>query len=193
MVIFAPILQKNYNIIRFPKNIFEFPFLTMPKFLFIYFSLLFILFFETSCGAQNPPKEDEKTLKFARILALYPNPKTAQEFIIRGTARRQINDFRDAIRDFNKALEFDKNTLNQQLEAFFGRATCKKKLEDFSGAINDLNSIIFLDKNNAQAYFERGLIRAEGKDLSGACLEFQKAKQLGFLENIDEMIKKYCL
>ena len=70
---------------------------------------------------------------------------------------------------------------------------CKKKLEDFSGAINDLNSIIFLDKNNAQAYFERGLIRAEGKDLSGACLEFQKAKQLGFLENIDEMIKKNCL
>ena len=168
----------------------------MPKILFIYFSLLFILLFHTSCGAQNPKKEDEKTLKFAKfayILALYPNPKTAQEFIIRGQARRQINDFRDAIRDFNKALEFDKNTLKQQLEAFFGRAMCKKNLEDFSGAINDLNSIIFLDKNNAQAYFERGLIRAEGKDLSGACLEFQKAKQLGFLENIDEMIKKYCL
>ena len=94
----------------------------MPKFLFIYFLLLFFFVFQTSCQAQTPQKEDEKTLKlakFARILALYPNPKTAQEFIIRGQARRQINDFRDAIRDFNKALEFDKNTLEQQLEAFF--------------------------------------------------------------------------
>lgn len=168
----------------------------MPKFLFFYFSLLFVLFFHTNCQAQTPQKDDEKTLKtlkFARMLALYPNPKTAQEFIIRGTARTQIKDFRDAIRDFNKALDFDKNTVNQQLEAFFGRATCKKNLEDFSGAINDLNSVIFLDKNNPKAYFDRGLIRAEGKDLSGACLEFQKAKQLGFLENIDEVIKKNCL
>ncbi len=165
----------------------------MPKILFIYFFLAFSLFFHTSCGAQTPKKEDDKTLKFASILALYPNPKTPQEFIIRGTARRQINDFRDAIRDFNKALEFDKSTIKQQLEALFGRAMCKKNLEDFSAAINDLNSIIFLDKNNAQAYFERGLIRAEGKDVSGACLEFQKAKQLGFLENIDEIIKKNCL
>ena len=167
----------------------------MPKVLLFYFSLSFIMFFHISCQAQTPQKEDEKTLKlakFASILALYPNPKTAQEFIIRGQARRQISDFRDAIRDFNKALDFDKNTVSQQLEAFFGRALCKKNLEDFSGAINDLNNVIFLDKNNAQAYFERGLIRAEGKDLSGACLEFQKAKQLGFLENIDEIIKKNC-
>ncbi len=153
-----------------------------------------------SCQAQTPKKEDTNTsqsARFAKILALYPNPKTAEEFIIRGQARQQINNFRDAIRDFNSALNFDKNTLKQQLESFFGRAMCKKKLEDFSGAINDLNSMIFLDKNNAQAYFERGLIRAEGKDFSGACLEFQKAKKSGFVgnssQNIDEVIKKYCL
>ncbi|MBO5704502.1 MAG: tetratricopeptide repeat protein [Alphaproteobacteria bacterium] len=57
-------------------------------------------------------------------------------YILRGEAYMQSGDYRNAMADFDAALEKD----SQNAVAFYDRALLNTRLEDYSAALNDINN-----------------------------------------------------
>jgi hypothetical protein len=57
--------------------------------------------------------------------------------------------------------------------------------------MDDLNKAIELKSDNAKAYFSRAQVESILKQTDKACIDFKKAKELGYLK-ADEFIIKYC-
>ncbi len=81
---------------------------------------------------------------------------------------------KDALEDFNKAIEFDKKS-----DYYMARASLYKSLKEYTKSLNDFNVSIELDPQNGFAYFNRGLLKEELKDFKSAEKDFRKAKELG--------------
>ena len=113
--------------------------------------------------------------------------KTAQDYYNSGNAKSNLQDYRGAIVDYNKAIELTPDYAG----AYYNRGIAKKKLQDYRGAIADYTKAIELKPDYAAAYFNRGNVKYERKDLDGACLDWSKAGELGFSGAYD-LIKKYC-
>jgi tetratricopeptide (TPR) repeat protein len=123
-------------------------------------------------------------------------------------AYHALNDFDNAIKDYNKALEFDpKNdgiynnlgiakmskkdvegaieNYNKALEinknstqALMNRSNAKIIKGDTRGAIQDLNSVIIIRPHYAGAYLNRGLARFEMNDYASALRDFDQCIKL---------------
>lgn len=81
---------------------------------------------------------------------------------------------KDALEDFNKAIEFDKKS-----DYYMARASLYKSLKEYTKSLNDFNVSIELDPQNGFAYFNRGLLKEELKDFKSAEKDFRKAEELG--------------
>ena len=77
----------------------------------------------------------------------------------------------------------------QTAEEYNLRGLSKADLKDYKGALEDYSKAIELDPNDSHVYKKRGLSKLNQKE--SACLDFNKAKELGNEEAI-EMIKKNC-
>ena len=109
-------------------------------------------------------------------------------YLLRGIAKNNLSDFQGAILDFNKAIKLEPKNSN----AYFRRALTKKKIYNNAFfALSDLNISIALNPNENLTYYERGLAKLELKDNEGACIDFNKSKELGN-EKANEMIKENC-
>ena len=112
---------------------------------------------------------------------------TSIEYFKSGNVKYELDDYRGAIQDYNKAIE-----LNPKDEiAYYNRGNAKSKLEDYHGAIQDYNKAIELNPNDKDAYNFRGIAKFKLGDTNGACLDFSKAGELG-LEKAYEAIKRLC-
>jgi tetratricopeptide (TPR) repeat protein len=110
-------------------------------------------------------------------------------YISRGDVYMQMGRYPDALQDYNKAVELD----SVSMDAHYSRGYLKIKLKDYSGALRDLNRAMerSLGTNNGKIYYFRGLAKYFlGHDQTG-CIDFAKAKELGF-EQADESIEQYC-
>ncbi|MEI6586979.1 MAG: hypothetical protein WCL56_12890 [Sediminibacterium sp.] len=97
----------------------------------------------------------------------------------------------------------------QSSKDFFDRALIKYRLEDYAGAIQDYNEGIdfarinqypsnkksqanpLYDKTLAAAYLKRGLCKIKLKDKKGACIDINKAADMGDRKAYKEK-EKYC-
>src|SRR4051812_27020379 len=159
----------------------------------------------------------KKTLTvLAIICSLTSLGQTSQEHLQNGILKHKQQDFKGAIKDYNKAIKEDKaNT-----DAYFNRGSCELALKDFKSAIIDFSKTIELDPKFVKAYYSRasvfvsqekyadalpdldktielnpatpnaltlrGQIRAQTGNKKGACEDFNQAKQLG-----DKQAEKY--
>ena len=57
--------------------------------------------------------------------------------------------------------------------------------------MDDYNKAFGLNPDDAIAYYNRGIAKAELKDLDGACLDWSKAGELG-LSGAYDLIKQIC-
>ena len=64
-------------------------------------------------------------------------------------------------------------------------------MDNYVAAIQDLNKTIQLNIEYVDAYYYRGLSKFESNDLTGACLDWSKALELGYKE-ASEAINTYC-
>ncbi len=120
-------------------------------------------------------------------LTCYSQNKTAEKYLEQGNAKYNLQDYRGAIQDFNKAIE-----INPQLaEAYLNRGNAKDDLQDYSGAIQDYNKAIEINPQLAEAYLNRGNAKYRLNDKSGACLDWSKAGELGHMRAYDN-IKLFC-
>ena len=95
-----------------------------------------------------------------------------------GYKKAEKGDYQGAFEAFNKAIELDpKLAEDSKIRGIDFRSYLR--------AIADYNKAIKLDPKFAIAYFNRGNNKCELSDNEGACLDWSKAGELGFLEACD--------
>ncbi|RDC63921.1 tetratricopeptide repeat protein [Adhaeribacter pallidiroseus] len=135
--------------------------------------------------------------------------QTAQEHLQNGIVKHKQQDFKGAIKEYDKALKTDRDLK----DAYFNRGTCELAIKNYNSALQDFTKAIELDPKYIKAYYSRatvyasqekyleslpdldkvieldtnfpnaltlrGQIRAQSGNKSGACEDFTKAKTNG--------------
>lgn len=128
--------------------------------------------------------------------AIELDPEFKQAYNHRGLAKFYLNDFMGAQNDYDKAIELDPKFI----EAHYNRGLATFNAKDYTGAVADFDKVIELDEKDANAYFMRGLAKTYIPEIniSSACEDFHKAKELGHKakqpgeQDAEYMIVKYC-
>ncbi|HPE76456.1 MAG TPA: tetratricopeptide repeat protein [Draconibacterium sp.] len=96
------------------------------------------------------------------------------DYNVRGTSKAQFGNFKEAIMDFNKALQVNQN----DDQAYANRGKAKDELGDLDGAIADLNKAIELKPEEHDYYIHRGNTKVKMKNYNGAIDDCNKAISL---------------
>ena len=110
--------------------------------------------------------------------------QTANKYLETGMAKKNNNDYSEAIANFKKAMEINPNLKNLKgylFEVYFNRAMQKQKKRDYTGAILDLNDALALDIdliNPAEIYLARGDVKNDSEDYNGALADYDKVIEL---------------
>lgn len=138
--------------------------------------------------------------KFNEAINLVPQP--TRFYLARGKAQFMLNNYREAIKDFDNFLPSCQKyeCTRPNLEDFYRlRGNAKLKLKDFSDAISDYDEFFQLDKRTyksasnvsdlrtyeqlaatyAEVYKNRGTAKYKLGNISSACNDFQKACEFG--------------
>ena len=147
--------------------------------------------------------------------------QTAQDYLNMGIEKHNNQDYKGALREYNKAIVKDKKLT----VAYYNRGVVKIQINNYEGALEDLTEVIKLDENYVDAYYNRAFAyvkleeyKKAKKDLDkvidldntfpnaltlrgqlfimqgdaeNGCRDFQNAKQNGDAE-ADQLIKQYC-
>ena len=92
----------------------------------------------------------------------------------RGIAKHKLQQYDEAIKDYDKAISLDPNYAH----AYFGRGVAKHKLQQYDEAIKDYDKAISLDPNDAHAYFGRGVAKDKLQQYTEAIKDYDKAISL---------------
>ncbi len=96
------------------------------------------------------------------------------EYLQRGLSKSERQDHDGAIKDFNKAIEFNPNSAY----AYYLRGAEKLALQDFKGAISDYSKSIDINPNHDESYFCRGVIKHFLAEYQGAIADLSKAIEI---------------
>ena len=106
--------------------------------------------------------------------ALELDPSYAHAYLNRGIARYKLSDYAGAMTDLSRAIE-----LAPELElARYQRALAAVRLGDAVTAFGDLDFLLSAGHGAAPVWFERGRLKYNTKDYSGAADDFTKAVEL---------------
>ena len=104
--------------------------------------------------------------------------QTAQDYLNQGIEKHNNNDFKGALREYNKAIVKDKKLT----VAYYNRGVVKIQINNFDSAIEDLTEAIKLDENYIDAYYNRAFAFVKLE-------EYKKAKK--DLDDVIEMDDTY--
>ena len=109
---------------------------------------------------------------FSRAIALAP--RCPDGYVHRGSARRGLKKFTEAITDFNRGIR-----LNPNQATFYGeRALTYKALSEFDKSLRDYDRAIELDPNDSTYFNERGITLGEKREYRRAISNFDRAIEL---------------
>lgn len=124
-----------------------------------------------------------------------------EAFVLRGTCKNVLGDYRGSIPDFEQAIIFFNLFVDTSLEkpykkellanSYNGRGIAKSGLSDYKGAIKDITKAIEINDKKASYYLARGFARIGNKQKKLGCLDFSKAGELGDSEAYNS-IKDLC-
>lgn len=106
----------------------------------------------------------------------------------RGGSKFALDDFDGAMEDYSKAIEIKPDFF----EAYYNRAMIFDIKEDYEHSIADYTTVIELQPAFVEAIYNRGVNYYMMKELDKACMDFQKAADLGD-EDGKGAYQKYCL
>ena len=101
-------------------------------------------------------------------------PKDDEAYVNRGSANAKLNNFQDAINDYDIALEINPNNDS----AYVARSFAKSKLGDFQGEIDDCNKALEINPNNDDAYVNRSFAKEKLGDFQGEIDDCNKALKI---------------
>ena len=144
-------------------------------------------------SVHSPYSKEEKHSKNIMSVRYYnksikKNSKDFQAYNNRGSAKHELEDYRDAIKDFTKAINLKPKDAN----AYYNRGNSKhelgnteNKLKYYQGAINDFSKAIKINPDDGHAYYNRGLAKLELGDAKlelkyyqGATYDFTQAHNI---------------
>jgi len=96
--------------------------------------------------------------------------QTAQEHLQNGIAKHQQQDFKGAIKEYDRAIKADKKYTN----AYFNKGTCELALKDWKLAMVDFNKTIDLDPKYVKAYYSRATVNVNQEKYVEALLDLDK-------------------
>jgi tetratricopeptide (TPR) repeat protein len=99
---------------------------------------------------------------------------SSNEFFSSGLSRAKSKDYKGAIIDYTRAIDFNPNNYM----AYTNRGTSKANLKDYQGALSDLTKAIEINPYIAEAYKTRGAMKGMLSDFSGAVADASKAIEL---------------
>jgi protein O-mannosyl-transferase len=88
-----------------------------------------------------------------------------------GTARFDVGDFREAVRDLDEAIRID----STHARAFFVRGCARGFLQDYKGALADFDRVLAMNPRDAVTWFDRGTIKSQMGDDAGAVADLGRA------------------
>lgn len=94
---------------------------------------------------------------------------------IKGIEKYELQDYKGAIEDYNKAIDVNPN----HPWAYNDRGEAKRKLNDYTGAIEDHTISIENYPSHAAGYILRGYAKYKLGDKHGAFSDWNKAGELG--------------
>jgi tetratricopeptide (TPR) repeat protein len=108
------------------------------------------------------------------MLKKYPNTEPEVTYFNRGNTYRHLQEFKKAIKDYNKAIEIKPD----YTEAYNNRANSYFDLEEFDKAISDYTSLIKFIPGNYYAYFNRANAYSQLFKYDSAVVDYTKAIEL---------------
>ena len=123
-------------------------------------------------------------IEFDKAIELDPQNSFAYQY--RGVAKAKYGDFEGAIIDYSHSIE-----LKSTSETYGSRGIAKARSGDIAGAIIDFDVAIQLRPDDGSAYFNHGMAMEMSNNLQQACLDWNKANQLGHSQSI-QFLRKYC-
>lgn len=118
---------------------------------------------------------------------LNDNPEDAKKFFERGLINYLMNDFNNALLDFDKAILLG----SDNKEAHYYRGVVNYETAHYEDAVSDFNKAIEQDSENAMLYFYRGDAYQKLKKDKEACEDWHKAESLS-KGAAAKRIKSYC-
>jgi len=95
----------------------------------------------------------------------------AEAYYNRGVAYAKLNQYEQAIKDYDKAIELNPN----YAEAYNNRGNAYAKLNEHERAIEDFNKAVELNPNLAEAYGNRGIVYSEIQRYEESARDLKKA------------------
>lgn len=155
--------------------------------------LTIIIFMHCIVGCENsnvPSKQAEKVFNsgfayfqngnyykaielFDQAIALFPKYSDAYNF--RGSSYAKIELFANAIRDYDKAIEFGSKNLD---ETYLTRGAAHFELKEYDKAISDLSQAIKLSPNYVDAYITRVFVFADMGKYEAAIADLNKVSTI---------------
>lgn len=104
------------------------------------------------------------------------NPNYENAYQTRSLAKIALEDFKGAIKDFDRLLQIGSKSWKGYY--YYQRGLAKKTLSYYRSAIADFDNAIRLNPEKAIAYYERGLAKKAIGQKEAAKADFEKAKSL---------------
>ena len=107
----------------------------------------------------------------------------------RGICRTEVGQYKEALKDFDLVFKYHSDP-SKIIYTFIGK--CNFYLGDVKQAKENVEFSISKYPTVNDNYHIRGLIRLKEKDLTGACEDFKKAKELGFKKSLEKEMEAAC-
>ena len=102
------------------------------------------------------------------------NYDTAASLFYQGNAKSDSGEYKEAIKDYNKAIELNPKSAI----AYNNRGNAKSDSGEYEDAIKDYDKAIELDPQLAEAYYNRGLSKDYLEEYEDAIKDYDKAIEL---------------
>ena len=119
-------------------------------------------------------KLQDKIAKTKQNVELNERRKKSICFGTIGSSLVQLGNEEDAIKNFNKAIEFDPT--NEV--AYYNRGNANKTLKNYNLAVDDFNRAIQINPLYAKAYYNKGYAYKQQKKYNESIRDFNKAIEL---------------
>ena len=96
-------------------------------------------------------------------------------FFNRAQDKFELADYKEAILDYNKALELSPTEI---CLVYSMRGNAKRNLGDLDGAISDQNKALDFDPLYADGYFNRGIAKFKKGDFNGAIKDYSQVLKI---------------
>ncbi|OYX23788.1 MAG: hypothetical protein B7Z16_01760 [Algoriphagus sp. 32-45-6] len=119
--------------------------------------------------------------------AIEADSEDPENYYYRGVIFSRMKKWQEAEADFSRALNIDP----QNPELILARGQARYRAAELTGALEDFTTLITLDGNHASGFFHRGITLQRLGKISEACIELNKAADLGMIQ-AEEVINKVC-